>query len=367
MKTLIQFAAILICISVNAQDGPLKRSSPGDNRKAMVGEQIYITKVEINYDRPGVKGREGKIYGTPIVHTGYADMSDFGTAKKAPWRAGANENTTIEFSTDVKIEGKDLPAGKYGFFVMYGADECSIIFSKDNASWGNYFYDEKNDVLRVKVKPVKLEKSVEWLKYEFVDQTENSAVIALQWEKVMIPFKVEVDIIKTMLDDYRTELKSAHGFDPKAWAQAADFCLKHKTNMEEGNEWASKAMLFQKDFGTMSTKAQFLTLKGETKRADSLMTEAMKVGSVGEVHQYGRQLLSQKKNMQALDVFTLNAKNHPKEFTTYFGLARGYSAVGDHKKALVNAKAALALAPNELNKQSVEGMIKKIEEQKDVN
>ena len=110
----------------------------GGNKKAMVGERIGITDVTIHYDRPGVKGREGKIWGQ-LVHTGYADLG-FGTSKAAPWRAGANENTTIEFSTDVMIEGQTLPAGKYGFFIAYDPNECTLIFSKNTTSWGSFFY-----------------------------------------------------------------------------------------------------------------------------------------------------------------------------------------------------------------------------------
>jgi hypothetical protein len=368
MKKLFTLAVILISFHSFAQEGgPMKTPVIGGNRKAMVGERIGLTQVTINYDRPGVKGRDGKIYGTPVVHNGYTDYTPFGTAKQAPWRAGANENTTIEFSTDVKIEGKDLPAGKYGFFVMYGPTECSVIFSKDNTGWGSYFYDEKNDALRVKVVPTKLDKSVEWLKYEFSEQTENSAVIALQWEKMSIPFKVEVDLIKTQIASFKNELKGKKGFDPAAYGQAADFCLKYKTNIDEGDLWASKAMDGKKDFSTMSTKAQFCNAKGQSQRADSLMKEAMKVGSMLDLHQYGKQLIAKNRKMEALDVFTLNAKNHPKDFTTYVGLARGYSATGDYKKAIVNARAALPLAPNDMNKNSVEGMIKKLEEQKDIN
>jgi hypothetical protein len=369
MKRILTLAVVAVMsLSALAQEGgPMRTQVIGGNRKAMVGEIIGVTQVTINYDRPGVKGREGKIYGTPVVHVGYTDFTPFGTAKEAPWRAGANENTTIEFSTDVKIEGKDLKAGKYGFFVMYGPDECSIIFSKDNTGWGSYFYDEKNDAIRVKVKPVKLEKSVEWLKYEFTNQTENSAVIALQWEKLMFPFKVEVDLINTQLTSFKNEMKGEKGFDPAAYQQAAEFCLKHKTNLTEGEAWAARAMDGKKDFNSMSTRAQFYEMNGKQKSADSLMAEAMKVGGLVDLHQYGKKLIAQKRNMQALDVFVLNAKNHPKDFTTYVGLARGYSAAGDYKKALANAKAALPLAPNDLNKSSVEGMIKKLEEQKDIN
>src|SRR3954469_2550860 len=110
---------LFVCLTITSQVNPLSAPPPGGNKKAWAGERIGITDVTITYDRPGVKGREGKIYGTPVVHNGFEDLG-FGSSKAAPWRAGANENTTIEFSTNVKVEGKDLAAGKYGFFVAYG-------------------------------------------------------------------------------------------------------------------------------------------------------------------------------------------------------------------------------------------------------
>ncbi|MCD6065496.1 MAG: hypothetical protein K0S33_322 [Bacteroidetes bacterium] len=370
MKKHILFPALLVCFGtlLHAQTTPLKTPPSGGNKKAMVAEQIGITTVTINYDRPGVKGREGKIYGTSIVYEGYDDLSvQGGTSKKAPWRAGANENTTIAFNTDVTIEGKALPAGKYGFFVAYGPQECTLIFSKDNGSWGSYFYDEKNDALRVKVKPAALDKSVEWLKYEFIDQTASSATIALQWEKVSIPFKIEVDLAKTQIDEFRTALKSDQGFNPEAYQQAASFCLANNTNLDEGMVWATNAAQSGNTFPVQSTYAGFLELKGRKSAADSVMKVAMESGNMFELHQYGRRLLNQKRNDEALEVFKTNAKKNPKKFTTYVGLARGFSGKGDYKNALANAKAALPLAPDAVNKGSVEGMIKKLEEGKDIN
>src|SRR4030095_7838011 len=162
---------------------PLTTAPSGGNKKASVSERIGLTDVTIHYDRPGVKGREGKIWGQ-LVHTGFTDQG-FGNSKMAPWRAGANENTTMEFSAPVKIEGHTLPAGKYGFFVAYDPKECTLIFSKNSTSWGNFFYDSTEDALRVNVNPVKTEKTVEWLKYEFTDQTPSGATIQLQWENLM--------------------------------------------------------------------------------------------------------------------------------------------------------------------------------------
>lgn len=366
MKKTIRTIALFLVLSATLQ-AQLTMPPPGGNKKATVGERIGITDVTINYDRPGVKGREGKIFGA-LVYEGYSDLAaEGGTSAKAPWRAGANENTTISFSTDVKIEGKDLAAGKYGFFVAYGPKECTLIFSKDNASWGSYFYDEKNDALRVNVKTGSNDKSVEWLKFEFTNETENAATIELQWEKTVIPFKVEVDLVKTELASFRTTLKGAKGFDGDAFSQAAAFCLRNNTNLEEASAWADRAVLFKKDFQTLSTKAMLLEKSGKGTEADALMKEALTMGSMIDLHQYGRQQIGMKKNKAALETFQLNFKKNPKQFTTYVGLARGYSANGDYKNALVNAKAALPLAPDALNKGSVEGMIKKLEEGKDIN
>src|SRR4051812_44729085 len=174
---------VLLCshallTAVNAQ---LTTLPDGGNKKAWVGERVGLTDITIQYNRPGVKGREGKIWGG-LVGNGFNDLG-FGTSKAAPWRAGANENTTIEFSTDVKVDGHPLAAGKYGFFIATGDPESTIIFSKNSTSWGSFFYDSTEDALRVTIKPVPTAESTEWLKYEFTDETDSSAVVNLVWEK----------------------------------------------------------------------------------------------------------------------------------------------------------------------------------------
>jgi hypothetical protein len=367
MKHAVYTITFIFAVSFSfAQVALLKAPPSGGNKKASVSENIGITEVTIHYDRPGVKGREGKIYGTPIVHKGFQYLG-FGTSQAAPWRAGANENTTIEFSTPVKIEGKDLPAGKYGFFVAYDPTECILIFSKNNSSWGSYFYDEKEDALRVKVKPTALDKSVEWLKYEFIDQTETSATITLQWEKLMLPFKVDVDLVQTSLASFRQDLRGDKGFRGDSWQQAASLCVENNVNLEEALAWSNNAIAYDKNFQSLSTNAALLDKLGKKTKSDSVMKVAMNMGTMIDLHQYGKQLLAQKKSKEALEVFQVNAKKNPKQFTTYAGLARGYSAVGDYKTALVNAKAALPLAPNSVNKSSIETMIQKLEKGTDIN
>ncbi|HJS56330.1 MAG TPA: DUF2911 domain-containing protein [Chitinophagaceae bacterium] len=366
--------AILLCMLIfiaafSYSQIPLTVLPSGGNKKAMVGEQIGLTKVVINYDRPGVKGREGKVWGQ-LVHVGYTDQG-FGNTKTAPWRAGANENTTIEFSTDVKIEGRDLPAGIYGFFIAYDPNESTLIFSKNSTSWGSYYYNEKEDALRVNVKPVALDKSVEWLKYEFSNETENSAAIALLWERLMIPFKVEVDYVKTQLASFRNELRTEKGFIWQSWEQAANWCLQRNVNLEEALMWADSATSpgFEgaKSFRAASTKAQILEKLGRGNDAAELMKKALPNATMNEIHGYGRTLIAQKKSKEALEVFKSNFEKNPNQFTTLIGLVRGYSANGDYSNALKYANQALSLAPDTNNKNNVTAMIDKLRSGKDVN
>ncbi len=368
MKKIILSLIAVISTALLFAQIPLTVSPSGGNKKAAVSERIGLTDVTINYDRPGVKGREGKIWGQ-LVHAGFIDQQ-FGSSKAAPWRAGANENTTFKFSTDVKIEGQSLPAGKYGFFIAYGADECTLIFSKNNSSWGSYYYDDKEDALRVKVKPQALDKNVEWLKYEFMNETENSAVVALQWEKLSIPFKIEVDYVKDQLESFRRELRTDRGFIWQSWDEAAQWSVQRNTNLEEALLWTDSATNGgfggEKSFQAWSTKAQVLQKLGRGAEAAAVMQKALPLGSMNDVHQYARQLLGMKLNKTAFDVFKTNFDKYPNQFTTLMGMMRGYSAIGEYKNALKYANLALPMAPAP-QKAGLQTMIDKLKEGKDVN
>lgn len=341
----------------------------GGNKKASVCERIGLTDVIIHYDRPGVKGREGKIWGQ-LIPVGFTDQG-FGSSKAAPWRAGANESTTIEFSNDVTVEGQPLKKGKYGFFVAYDSTEPTLIFSSNTSQWGSFYYDPQEDVLRVKVKPVRTNNNVEWLKYEFTNETENAATIALQWEHVMIPFKVETNYVQDQLASFRAELRTDRGFFWLTWDQAAQWCLQHNTNLEQALQWSDSASgpLFGGGnlFGPKATKAQILQKLGRGSEADALMKGALPLASMQEVHAYGRSLLAQKKAAEALAVFKMNYDKHPKEFTTLMGMTRGYSANADYKTALKYAQEALPLAPDAQNKNNVVTIIDKLKKGQDVN
>jgi tetratricopeptide (TPR) repeat protein len=355
--------------SPSISQAQLTTMADGGNKKAVTSEWIGLTDVTISYNRPAVKGRDGQIWGK-LVAPGYNDLG-FGTSKAAPWRAGANENTTIEFSSDVKIDGHDLAAGKYGLFIAYDPSECTLIFSKNSSSWGSFFYDPKEDALQVKIKPVLLDNKVERLRYEFSDEKDNSAIIALEWEKLSFPFKVEVDYVKAQLESFRRELRSDKGFTWNSWLQAAQFCIQNKTNLDEGLTWANYAVsgpfTGQKNFQTLSTKAQILELQGKKEEADAAMKEALPLGEMLDVHLYARQLQRQKRNKEAFDIFKMNYDKHPNVFTTNMGMARAWSGMGDYKKALDFLKKAEAQAPDKPNKDAIDKMLPTLEQGKDIN
>ncbi|RYZ28741.1 MAG: DUF2911 domain-containing protein [Chitinophagaceae bacterium] len=367
-RIVLSVFAVAMLTAAHAQI-TLTQLPSGGNKKAMVGERIGLTDVVINYDRPGVKGREGKIWGQ-LVPVGFVDQG-FGNAKAAPWRAGSNENTTIEFSNDVTIEGQPLKKGKYGFFIAYDSVQPTLIFSSNSSSWGSYYYNEKEDALRVKVKPVKTNNSVEWLRYEFINQTENAATIALVWDKLMIPFKVETDYVKDQIASFQNELRTQRGFYWLPWDQAAQWCLQRNVNLEQALQWADSAsgpsFGGAAMFGPKATKAQILQKLGRNEEASAIMKEALPLANMQEIHGYGRSLLAQKKAKEALEVFQINYQKNPNKFTTLIGLTRGYSANADYKNALKYAEQALPLAPDSNNKNSVAGMIDKLKKGQDVN
>src|SRR5215213_7423991 len=278
----------------------------GYTKKAGISEQVGLTQVSITYHRPAVNGREGKIWGG-VVHKGFVEQG-FGKGNPAPWRAGANENTIIEFDNDVKVEGQVLPKGKYGVFIAYEPLECTIIFSKRSDAWGSFFYDEKDDALRVKVKPLPMEKTVEHLKYEFLNETPNSAVIALSWEKLSIPFKVEVDYLKQQFDAFVTESQNPSGFTSQSLNIAAGWCLQNNYQLDKALQWATLAISqkFPGDptsFSALSTKAGILDKLGRSDESTAVIKTALPFGSIAQLQQFGRQLLTAKKPKVALEVF----------------------------------------------------------------
>ena len=363
----IFLTALVVIISMHCYAQVLTIPPNGGNKKAWVGERVGLTDVTIMYDRPGVKGREGKIWGQ-LVHYGFKDLG-FGTSTASPWRAGANENTTIEFSNPVKIEGMDLPAGKYGFMIDVEPEHCVLIFNKRTSSWGSYFYDPKEDALRVTVKQVTSDKSVEWLKYEFSNESASGATISLMWEKWIIPCRVETDLKRDQLEVFRKELSSSKSFDYKNWEQAAAYTSENNVDLEEGLGWADRAIMYggASSFSTLSTKASILEKLQKQSEAEAIMKNALSLGSKEELFNYGTSLIKKNQKSQAMDVFKINYNKYPKDYLSSMGMARGYSAMNDFSTAVKYANNAYKLSQDESIKSAIKIKIKMLENKQDIN
>lgn len=363
---MIAFLCTVMTLMVRAQ---ITMPAAGGNKKASVSERIGITDVKIDYDRPAVNGREGKIWGG-VVHYGFADL-DYGTSQAAPWRAGANENTTFSFSTDVSVEGKPLPAGKYGFFIAMGPERATIIFSKFNTAWGSFYYDPKDDALRVEVPVIKVSESVERLKYEFSDQKENSAVISLQWEKVKIPFTVSVDLQKEQIASFRREFNMGTFY--RYWQNmqtAANYCLVNNINLEEGLTWAERSIntfFGESNFLTLSTYAGLLEKLNRKSEADSIMKKAFPMATMIQFYTYGRSLQRQKKNKEAFDVYKMSYEKYGDDIYTLIGMIKGHAALGNTKEAVKFGEKALAISKDSNTKTYLEKLMADIKAGKDVS
>jgi hypothetical protein len=357
-----------------AQFGGLTVPPSGDNQYSSITQGIGPVRLTIEYHSPNVhsptgEDRRGKIWGG-LVPYGMANLG-FGTCgDQCPWRGGANENTVFTINHDVKVQGQPLPAGSYGLHFIPGKDEWTVVFSKNSTAWGSFFYDAKEDALRVQAKPQKSDYH-EWLTYELTDRETDHATVALQWEDLQVPFTVTVDNMDAVyLDAIRQELRSSPGFNWQNWQTAARYCLEHKINLEEGLVWADKAAhlpgIGQESFSTLMTLADLQAANGKTADAEKTRLAALNHRTAGpiEIHLYGRQLQAEKKNDEAMKIFELNAKRYPNQWPVHVGLARGHFALGHRDQALAEARLALPQAPDDANRQSLKALIKQIEESK---
>lgn len=287
VSLLFLFLAFLGVFQLNAQ--LFKLPDPKViNLRSSIGRTVGVTDIAIQYGSPAVRGREGSIWGTNVVAYGYTVLG-FGSNVESPWRAGADEGTTMSFSTDVTINGQKLAAGKYGFFIAVYPDSSVLIFNKNTHGWGSYFYDKAQDVLHVATKLQKNQPlSKERLDYTFSNQTDHSVEVALEWERWRIPFNVEVDIVNTTLTSIRSQMSGSMGFDPASLQAAANWCLQNNNNLNEAMNWINSAtnpnLGGVETFSALSTKSGLLSKLGKKDEADKAMKTALENASALELH-----------------------------------------------------------------------------------
>ena len=336
MTSLLLFTMVSITAYTQGVTTP-RTPSPA----AMVSQTIGISTVTVKYSRPSVKGRE--VWGS-LVPYGW-NVQAFGAGNPAPWRAGANENTVIQFSHNATVEGQPVPAGSYGlFFVVNNDNTGEVILSKDSRSWGSFFYDPKQDQLRAKIQ-LRTVPNTEMLTYDFNNNTKTSSELVLNWEKKQFPVKIEFAVDDIVMANAEEELKGQLGFNWQGYASAANYALQNKVNYETALKWIDKAIAQNSSFATLSIKSGLLNAMGKTSDAQKIMNDGIVGATEIELNNYGYQLLNQNEYDKAIEVFILNTQRHPKKANTWDSLGEAYAKKGDKKNAIINFKKSLGSNP----------------------
>jgi tetratricopeptide (TPR) repeat protein len=321
---------------------------------ATLSQTIGISTVTINYSRPSVKGRE--VWGA-LVPYGW-NVQSFGSIKEAPWRAGANENTVITLSHPATIQGKQVPAGSYGIFFVINKDNTGeVVISKDYRSWGSFWYDPAQDVLRAKIQLRDIPHT-ETLTYDFINPDKTSADLVLNWEKKQFPVKIQYDVDALVMANAREELKNTTGFSWQGYSSAANYALLNKTNMEQGLRWIDQAIAQNKSFTTLQIKAGLLKETGKAEDSDKLLKEAYTVATEVELNNYGYQLLGLNDYDKAIEILVLNTTRFPKSANAWDSLGEAYAIKGDKPNAIKNFKKSLSLNPPANTKANSEKYLK---------
>ncbi len=323
---------------------------PRQSQHAVITQRIGITNITINYHRPLVNGR--KIWG---------DLVPYGQV----WRAGANENTTIAFSDPVTIEGQPLDKGVYGLHMIPGENEWTVIFSHAATSWGSFTYKQGEDALRVTVKPQPADMH-NALTYDFDKLTPTSAVVELEWEKLAVPFKVDVDVNKIVEASLHRQMRGLAQYTWEGWDDAANYLLAQKTDLDEALKYEDQSIEVEKRFDNELTKSNILEAMGRKDDADSTRKLALSLANPLQLHIYARQLQGQKRQDEAFAIFRENARKHPEDGFVHSGMARIYSSQGKYDDAVKEMNLALAGAPDG-QKSYVEGLVKRLQAKQDIN
>jgi hypothetical protein len=332
---------LIILVSTNLYAQGVITTPRVPSPAAMVSQTIGISTVTVKYSRPSVKNRE--IWGA-LVPYGY-NVQAFGAGNEAPWRAGANENTVIEFSDPATIEGQHVPAGSYGLFFVINKDNTGeVVLSKNYTSWGSFWYDAKEDEMRAKIQLRDIP-ATERLTYDFVNVTKNSAELVLDWEKKEFPVKIEFAVDSIVMANAELQLKNSVGFTWQGYASAANYALQNKVNLDEGLKWIDQAVAQNSSFATLSVKSGILKEQGKADESDKIMKQALDVATEIELNNYGYQLLGQNQQDKAIEIFILNTKKHPDSPNVWDSLGEGYALKGDKQNAITNFKKALSMNP----------------------
>lgn len=264
MRKVSLVALLILVVSLPAA---AQLSTPRVSPNASVSQTIGTTKITIDYHRPGVKSR--------VIWGGLVPFDQ-------PWRMGANEATTVTFSSDVTVEGKVVPAGTYSFFAIPSRTSWTLILNKDPKQWGAYGYDQAKDQARLTVVPQKAPHT-EWMRFTIDPVAANAAVVTLNWETVAIPMRVEVDVNQRVWADVDAALAKLKTDEAQTLGTAANWALESGQRLEQGLEWANRSIAINENVFNLWTKARLLQKLGRSREAVPVIDKAVSMARTGNM------------------------------------------------------------------------------------
>ena len=299
---------------------------PRISQRAQVMQRVGLTDITVVYHAPLAGGRD--LFGKVVP---YGKV----------WRAGANENTTISFTDDVSVEGHPLPAGTYGLHTIPNADEWTIIFSKNSTSWGSFSYDEKEDALRVNVKPTTAENR-DSLAYTFDDIKPESTAVTLRWGKVAVPFHVSVDVNAITERSIRNQLRNVGGFTWAGFDEAGNWSLDNNYKLDEGLKWEETSIQNEERFDNLETKSRILDAMGKKQEAPTFSKKPSSKPTPSSCMFTRADFSARNSRTRRLNSTAEDAKKYPNHWITHVGTARIASASGNFDEAVKEMKIAVA-------------------------
>ncbi len=343
MKQFFTVIAIVICFSFSyGQFHTLKIPRPSN--LVSESQRLGVTDITIKYSSPSVNNRD--VWNEVVPLDG----------NPVPWRAGANLNTTIEFSTDVLINNQPLKAGKYGFHIIYKKDgACTLLFAHANNLWGSYYLDTDKDItLKVEVSPQTCQFS-EKLDYEFLNWQEDAVDIALEWADKQIPFRVSVDLNKTVINSFRSELRGENTNRWQAWNDAASWCINRDINLEEALKWVNRSIdggyngfAANKNLTNMTTKLNALIKLNHKEELSTVIEEVLALDYTDwEAFNFSRNLMDSENFLLAKNLLKKAHLKHPDRWFLLINDAISSYYLGDKKEAIKLMKKTKSLIPQE--------------------
>jgi tetratricopeptide (TPR) repeat protein len=336
----VHFALALLVTGSSIASAELRR--PDESPHAQVTQTVGISDISVLYARPAVKGR-------PV----WGGLVQYGE----PWRAGANLNTIVTLSTDAKIGGKLLRAGRYGLHAIPTTKDWVIAFSNVSTAWGSFTYDIKEDALRVTVTPRAAAAPRERLEYRFDDLTETKATLVLAWEKLEVPIAIEVDTAKEVMTLTRALLRGPDGFDPANVTWAANYWLNHNGNLDEALRLADRSIAARPTFAAYNVRARILTKQGKNTEATAARAKAMPLATEADLNVFAYQLMADKKVDEAIAMFRDIVTKFPESWNAHDSLGEALAVKGDKAGARAEYEKALAMATDPVQKKRIQGAL----------